>query len=177
MSLTVGTGEMNARQVIEALRTYDRQLFNATRREIRRSAKIIQQDANAALPKSSEEWMRGWKSTAPKKPRKGERGWPAYKGRSAQIRADVGVTTRLDRGRVYRWDLLRIVTKSATVAIIEFAKNGHSAQGEQFVANLAWLGQPGRIIWRSVERHKLDLQRDIMAAVKDVEQYLNGKLQ
>lgn len=168
MSLYTYAEVENAKALLELLRKYEPDLRRRTQLRIRRAAGIILRSARNQMP--AEPPMSGWRTVPAKKGRtRGGVGWPAWESPRKGISARTATRARI-RGYGSRWDLLKIVNRNAIGVIYEFAEQGHSATGRQFVQNLnARGGKPGRAIWRSVDLHKDAVAADLRQALADAE--------
>lgn len=176
MTVETTVGDIDIRTVMAALKGYDKQLQRNTVRTIRRSAAIIVRDARAGTP--TEPPMSGWRTVPATNGRtRGGRGWPAWVNVRQNIRSRFGRQTRIRETGQYRWDLVRIVQTSPSGQVYEFARNGQTRAGQQFVDNLNRDRNAPRAIWPAVDKHRADVERDVMRAVEDAAAAMNRKLQ
>lgn len=165
MSLNVTTGDVDIRQVMTALKGYDKRLQKQTRAKIARSARIIVNAARANTP--AEPPMSGWRVVAAKKGvTRGGAGWPPWINVRKGISYRIGRQTRIRATNSIRWDLVRVVQRTAPGVIYEFAAQSDTAQGSQFIANLNRRRTPARAMWPAVDQHKDAVTRDMMDAVR-----------
>lgn len=171
MSLYTYAEVENAKALLELLKKYEPELRRRTQLRIRRAAGIILRSARASIP--ADPPMSGWRTVPAVKGRtRGGAGWPAWETPRKGISARTATRKRI-RGYGSRWDLLKIVNRNAIGVIYEFAQQGHSAAGRQFVQNLSDRGgKPGRAIWRSVDLHRDAVAADIRTALADAEREL-----
>lgn len=175
MTLQVSPGDIDVRQVMAALKGYDRELQKQTLRTIRRSARTIVKTAQANTPVDPP--MSGWRAVAAADGRtRGGRGWPAWVNSRTGFSTRVGRQTRIRATNEIRWDLVKIIATRPTAAIYEFAANGQTAAGQQFVANLNRRRRAPRAIWPAVDQHRDAVERDMMDAVKAAADIINRKI-
>ena len=175
MTLETKVGDIDTRQVLAALKGYDKTLQKETLRTIRRSARVIVKAAQANTP--AEPPMSGWRTVPAANGRtRGGRGWPAWVNTRTGFSTRIGRRTRIRATNEIRWDLVRIVATRPTAAIFEFAKEGQTAQGRQFVANLNRYRTPSRAVWPAVDQHRDAVENDMMEAVRRAADIMNRKV-
>jgi len=174
MTLTTELGPVETRDLLKALSQFDKELAKTTRKRIRRSARIITNEAKRAIP--SQPPMSGWRMEPPKNGiTRGGMGWPAWWGSGTKFATRIGKTTRLRAGGS-RWDLVRITAKGAAATIYGYAREGQTTTGQQFVQNLNRAGQAPRAVWPAVDRNIDKVERDIMDAVNDAAAQMNKRI-
>jgi len=174
MTLTTKLGAVETRDLLKALSQFDKELAKTTRKRISRSARVIVADAKKSIPVESP--MSGWRAVPATKGRtRGGAGWPAWTKSRTGFNVKIGKKTRLRSGGS-RWDLVRIIARGAPASIYEFAAQGQTVQGDQFVANLNRSRQAPRAIWPAMDRNIDQVMRDIMDAVNDAAAQMNKRI-
>lgn len=175
MTLEIRTGDIDVRATLAALKGYDKRLQKQTLQTIRRSARVMVRAAQQNTP--TEPPMSGWRPVPAVNGRtRGGRGWPAWVDVRRGINYRVGRRTRIRATNQVRWDLVRIVQRNPAGQIFEFARDGQTASGEQFVTNLNRRRQPSRAVWPAVDQHHEQVTRDMMDAVKNAADEMNRLL-
>jgi hypothetical protein len=170
--LGMGVNVADAKAILVALRQFEPDLRKQTQKKIRRAGVIIAKDARRRIPKQPP--MTGWRTVPAKKGRtRGGAGWPAWVSPTARISVKTAQNTRTRAGR--RWDLIKIVNRNAVGSIYEFAANGQSSTGDQFVRNLDRYGRPGRAIWTAVDANMDAVEADVRLALEVAEQALRRR--
>lgn len=172
MTLETKVGDIDIRGVLTALKGYDKTLQKQTLQTIRRSARTIVKAAQANTPVDPP--MSGWRATPAVNGRtRGGAGWPAWVDVRRGVSYRVGRRTRIRSTNTIRWDLVRVVQRTAPGVIYEFAAKSSSPAGQQFVANLNRNRPASRAIWPAVDQHREDVQRDMMDAVRRAADIMN----
>ena len=162
-------------ETMRVLKQLDPELRKQTLKEIRRplNAAIGQMRGMYAQPP-----MSGWRTVAAVNGRtRGGAGWPAWTGMERGLKAQVGKSRRQVKRQ--EWDIASIVQRNAAAEIYEFAERVRSTgwpQAQQFVANLQRHGKPARVVWRVLEKQQPDIERAVLAAVRNAEAVVNQKL-
>lgn len=142
---------------------------------------------NAASRVQEQPPMRGWRTTAPVKPRNGRGGWipwdPSRVKAGMIYKAGVRDTSG---GKKYSFGY-RVVNASPQGAIVEIAgkrsggqqgKSNNPNAGAQFIRNLNVYGAPGRFIWKAYDQLKDDIitgtQRETNRIATEYEARING---
>lgn len=174
MSAGVQLGDIDTRSLLKELGQFDKQLVKETRRKIVKSARVIVRDARKAIP--AQPPMSGWRTVPATNGRtRGGAGWPEWTASRSGFSVRVGKKTRLSR-TTSRWDLVRVVAKGATASIYEFAAQGQTPSGAQFVANLNRYHRAPRAVWPAVDSNRDAVERDILDAVTAAAATINKRI-
>lgn len=175
MTLETKVGDVDVRQVLSALKGYDKTLQKQTLGTIRRSARTIVRAAQGNTPVDPP--MSGWRPVPATVGRtRGGRGWPAWVDVRKGVSFRIGRMTRIRSVGQYRWDLVKIVQRNPAGQIYEFANQSGTPAGQQFVANLNRDRQPSRAVWPAVDQHRDVVERDMMEAVRRAADIMNRDL-
>lgn len=175
MTLETTVGDVDVRQVLTALKGYDKRLQQQTLKTIRRSARTIVRAAQANTP--TDPPMSGWRTVpATNGVTRGGRGWPAWVEVRRGVNYRIGRRTRIRATNQIRWDLVRIVQRNAAGQIYEFADQSDTVRGQQFVANLNRGRRPSRAVWPAVDQHLPQVESDMMDAVRLAADIMNRDL-
>jgi hypothetical protein len=171
-TVKVGMEIHGLKPVLRTLMYIDRDLYNATTKEIKMVAQPLVAKVKGDFPPVV---LSGFMKTAATSDRKGGP-FPSYKiGKVRQgVSAKVGGRRNTYNGS---WPILRISQRNAGAMIFDMAQN-QQTPGKTFVANLKkeGYGDASRVMWKSVKRNIGMVQKNVENAVAKVERSIEGQL-
>jgi hypothetical protein len=161
------------KETLKALDQFDKQAVKEFNKVINRELKLAKDEAQGFV--KSESPLSGWSTQPARNPRsRGGAGWPAWD----QSIIKAGITASKAEGRArkdYTTSAGSLKNRSAAGVIFELAgKKNKSAGKNRFISNLESKdGDASRLIWRSVDKNKDRIIKNVFAAFEGVK----GKLQ
>jgi hypothetical protein len=171
-TVKVGMEIHGLKPVLTTLMYIDRDLYNATTKEIKMVAQPLVAKVKGDFPAVV---LSGFMKTAATSERKGGP-FPSYKiGKVRQgVSAKVGGRRNTYTGA---WPILRISQRNAGAMVFDMAQK-QQTPGKTFVANLKkeGYGDASRVMWKSVRRNMGMVQKNVENAVAKVERSIEGQL-
>lgn len=171
-TVTVGMEVHGLKPVLRTLMYIDRDLYDATTKEIKTVASPLVAKVKGDFPAVV---LSGFMKTAATSERKGGP-FPSYKiGKVRQgVSAKVGGRKNTYTGA---WPILRISQRNAGAMIFDMAQH-QQTPGKTFVANLKaeGYGNASRVMWKSVKRNMGMVRSNVESAVARVEKRIEAQL-
>ena len=170
-------------ETVAGLKAFDEASLKKFNKVINDSLRELKVEAQAEVPNNPP--MSGWKTEPANKPHKSTRGgagWPAWS--TAEIKA--GIVTSRAQGKARRGDYTTsagaLINKSAAGAIFDIANRikgeETTPQGENFRKVLEdRFGSASRIVYRVVDKHKIEIQLKFKQALEEAKVDLQKALQ
>jgi hypothetical protein len=161
------------KETLKALESFDKQAVKEFTKVINSELSVAKKDAQGFVAGAPP--LSGWNTQPPKKPRsRGGAGWPAWD--QSVIRQ--GISTSKAEGKVrrdYTTSAGSIKNKSAAGVIYELA--GRTNKSGKFISNLEKREtQASRLIWKSVDKNKDRIIKNVFSAFQDVKSKLQKNL-
>jgi hypothetical protein len=161
------------KETLKALESFDKQAVKEFTKVINSELSVAKKDAQGFVAGAPP--LSGWNTQPPKKPRsRGGAGWPAWD--QSVIRQ--GISTSKAEGKVrrdYTTSAGSIKNKSAAGVIYELA--GRTNKSGKFISNLEKREtQASRLIWKSVDKNKDRIIKNVFSAFEDVKLKLQKNL-
>lgn len=169
--MQVGIQVHGLKPVLETLRYVDRDLYNATTKEIRKVSQPLVQKVKGDFPSSV---LSGFMTPAKNSQRRGG-AFPHYEAKKARQGVGVRIGGRKNQ-LTNSWPILRVQQKNAGAMIFDMAGSAH--RGSVFVKNLEkeGYGKASRVMWKSVRANMNLVEKNIRDAVTQVEKAIGAKL-
>lgn len=161
------------KETLNALESFDKQAVKEFTKVINSELAIAKKDAQGFVAGAPP--LSGWNTQPPKKPRtRGGAGWPSWD--QSVIRQ--GISTSKAEGKVrrdYTTSAGSIRNKSASGVIYELA--GRTNRSGRFISNLEKKEpKASRLIWKSVDKNKDRIIKNVYSAFEDVKSKLQKNL-
>jgi hypothetical protein len=161
------------KETLKALESFDKQAVKEFTKVINSELSVAKKDAQGFVAGAPP--LSGWNTQPPKKPRtRGGAGWPSWD--QSVIRQ--GISTSKAEGKVrrdYTTSAGSIKNKSAAGVIYELA--GRTNRSGRFISNLEKREtQASRLIWKSVDKNKDRIIKNVFSAFQDVKSKLQKNL-
>ena len=161
------------KETLKALESFDKQAVRDFTKVINNQLSTAKKDAQALV--SSEPPLSGWVTTPPANPRsRGGAGWPAWD--QSVIKSGISVT-KAERKvrRDYTTSAGALKNKSAAGVVYELA--GRTNKTGRFIKNLEGaVGGASRLIWKSVDKNKDRIERNVSDALEKAKSTLQKNL-
>jgi len=162
------------KETLKALESFDKQAVKEFTKVINSELKIAKKDAQGFVAGAPP--LSGWNTQPPKKPRsRGGAGWPAWD--QSVIRQ--GISASKAEGKVrkdYTTSAGSLKNKSAAGVIFELA--GRTNRSGNFISNLEKKEtQASRLVWKSVDKNKDRIIKNVFNAFQDVKSKLQKNLE
>lgn len=162
------------KETLKSLESFDKQAVKEFTKVINSELKIAKKDAQGFV--AGDPPLSGWNTQPPKKPRsRGGAGWPAWD--QSVIRQ--GISTSKAEGKVrkdYTTSAGALRNKSAAGVIFELA--GRTNRSGNFISNLEKKEtQASRLVWKSVDKNKDRIVKNVFNAFQDVKSKLQKNLE
>jgi len=161
------------KETLKALESFDKQAVKEFTKVINSELSIAKKDAQGFVAGAPP--LSGWNTQPPKKPRtRGGAGWPAWD--QSVIKSGISVTKAEGKVRKdYTTSSGALKNKSAAGAIYELA--GRKNRSGNFISNLEKEdSQASRLIWKSVDKNKDRIIKNVFSAFQDVKSKLQKNL-
>jgi len=161
------------KETLKALESFDKQAVKEFTKVINSELSIAKKDAQGFVAGAPP--LSGWNTQPPKKPRtRGGAGWPAWD--QSVIKSGISVTKAEGKVRKdYTTSSGALKNKSAAGAIYELA--GRKNRSGNFISNLEKEdSQASRLIWKSVDKNKDRIIKNVFNAFEDVKSKLQKNL-
>lgn len=161
------------KETLKALESFDKQAVKEFTKVINSELSVAKKDAQGFVAGAPP--LSGWNTQPPKKPRtRGGAGWPAWD--QSIIRQ--GISSTKAEGKVrkdYTTSSGALKNKSAAGVIYELA--GRTNRSGRFISNLEKeSSQASRLIWKSVDKNKDRIIKNVFNAFEDVKLKLQKNL-
>ena len=161
------------KETLKALGSFDKQAVKEFTKVINSELSVAKKDAQGFVAGAPP--LSGWNTQPPKKPRtRGGAGWPAWD--QSVIRQ--GISSTKAEGKVrkdYTTSAGALKNKSAAGVIYELA--GRTNRSGRFISNLEKReSQASRLIWKSVDKNKDRIIKNVFSAFGDVKSKLQKNL-
>ena len=162
------------KETLKALESFDKQAVKEFTKVINSELSVAKKDAQGFVAGAPP--LSGWNTQPPKKPRtRGGAGWPAWD--QSVIRQ--GISSTKAEGKVrkdYTTSAGALKNKSAAGVIYELA--GRTNRSGRFISNLEKReSQASRLIWKSVDKNKDRIVKNVFDAFEDVQRKLQQNLE
>ena len=166
---------IGVKDTLKALETFDKQAVKEFTKVINSELAGAKKDAQGFV--AGDPPLSGWSTQPPKKPRsRGGAGWPAWD--QSVIRA--GISSTKAEGKVrrdYTTSAGALKNRSAAGVIYELAGRTNRGIGT-FITNLEKREpQASRLIWKSVDKNKDKIIKNVFNAFEDVQRKLQQNLE
>jgi hypothetical protein len=161
------------KETLKALESFDKQAVKEFTKVINSELSIAKKDAQGFVAGAPP--LSGWNTQPPKKPRsRGGAGWPAWD--QSVIRQGISVTKAEGKVRKdYTTSSGALKNRSAAGVIYELA--GRKNRSGRFISNLEKEdSQASRLIWKSVDKNKDRIIKNVFNAFEDVKSKLQKNL-
>jgi hypothetical protein len=161
------------KETLKALESFDKQAVKEFTKVINSELSVAKKDAQGFVAGAPP--LSGWNTQPPKKPRsRGGAGWPAWD--QSVIRQGISVSKAEGKvRRDYTTSAGSIKNKSAAGVIYELA--GRTNRSGRFISNLEKREtQASRLIWKSVDKNKDRIIKNVFNAFEDVKSKLQKNL-
>jgi hypothetical protein len=161
------------KETLKALESFDKQAVKEFTKVINSELSVAKKDAQGFVAGAPP--LSGWNTQPPKKPRtRGGAGWPAWD--QSVIRQ--GISSTKAEGKVrkdYTTSAGALKNKSAAGVIYELA--GRTNRSGRFISNLEKReSQASRLIWKSVDKNKDRIEKNIFEALEKAKATLRVNL-
>ena len=161
------------KETLKALESFDKQAVKEFTKVINSELSVAKKDAQGFVAGAPP--LSGWNTQPPKKPRtRGGAGWPAWD----QSVIKQGISSTKAEGKVrkdYTTSAGALKNKSAAGVIYELA--GRTNRSGRFISNLEKReSQASRLIWKSVDKNKDRIIKNVFSAFGDVKSKLQKNL-
>jgi hypothetical protein len=166
---------IGVKDTLKALESFDKQAVKEFTKVINSELKNAKQDAQGFV--AGDPPLSGWNTQPPKKPRsRGGAGWPAWD--QSVIKAGISATKAEGKvRRDYTTSAGALKNRSAAGVIYELAGRTNRGTGT-FISNLEKKeSQASRLIWKSVDKNKDRIVKNVFDAFKDVQRKLQQNLE
>jgi len=162
------------KETLKALESFDKQAVKEFTKVINSELNNAKKDAQGFVAGAPP--LSGWNTQPPKKPRsRGGAGWPAWD--QSVIRQ--GISASKAEGKVrkdYTTSAGSLKNKSAAGVIFELA--GRTNRSGNFISNLEKKEtQASRLVWKSVDKNKDRIIKNVFNAFQDVKSKLQKNLE
>jgi hypothetical protein len=166
---------VGVKDTLKALESFDKQAVKEFTKVINSELKNAKQDAQGFV--AGDPPLSGWSTQPPKKPRsRGGAGWPAWD----QSVIKVGISATKAEGKVrrdYTTSAGALKNRSAAGVIYELAGRTNRGTGT-FISNLEKKEpKASRLIWKSVDKNKDRIFKNVFDAFEDVQRKLQQNLE
>ena len=161
------------KETLKALEQFDKDAVKSFNKVINSELSSAKKDAQGFV--KSEPPLSGWNTQPARRPRtRGGAGWPAWD--QSVIRA--GISTSKAQGKVrgdYTTSAGALKNRSAAGVIYELA--GRENKKGNFIKNLEGkVGNASRLIWKSVDKNKERIEKNVAKALEDAKSKLQKNL-
>jgi hypothetical protein len=166
---------IGVKDTLKALESFDKQAVKEFTKVINSELKNAKKDAQGFV--AGDPPLSGWNTQPPKKPRsRGGAGWPAWD--QSVIKAGISATKAEGKvRRDYTTSAGALKNRSAAGVIYELAGRTNRGTGT-FISNLEKKeSQASRLIWKSVDKNKDRIVKNVFDAFKDVQRKLQQNLE
>lgn len=175
---------VGVQETIANLKAFDKDAVKRFNKVINSELGEAEREARGMVTEIGETPMSGWRKTDAARPRqssRGGRGWPAWN--AGEIQAGIRKTRAQGRTRGnYTTSAGALINKSAAGAIFEVAGRKTKAteartNSMQFIRTLGnRFGKASRLIWRSVDKNKPEIERNVERALEEAKVTLQRHL-
>jgi hypothetical protein len=163
------------KETLKALESFDKQAVKEFTKVINSELKIAKQDAQGFV--SGEPPLSGWNTVPAVKPRtRGGAGWPAWD--QSIIKAGISSTKaegKVNKSKGYTTSAGALKNRSAAGVIYELS--GRTNKTGKFIKNLEGaVGDASRLIWKSVDKNKDRIERNVSDALEKAKSTLQKNL-
>lgn len=163
------------KETLKALESFDKQAVNEFTKVINSELRIAKQDAQGFV--DGEPPLSGWNTVPAVKPRsRGGAGWPAWD--QSVIKTGISSTKaegKVNKSKGYTTSAGALKNRSAAGVIYELA--GRTNKGGRFIKNLEGaVGGASRLIWKSVDKNKDRIERNVSDALEKAKSTLQKNL-
>jgi len=163
------------KETLKALESFDKQAVKEFTKVINSELRIAKQDAQGFV--SGEPPLSGWNTVPAVKPRtRGGAGWPAWD--QSVIKAGISSTKaegKVNKSKGYTTSAGALKNRSAAGVIYELA--GRTNKTGRFIKNLEGaVGGASRLIWKSVDKNKDRIERNVSDALEKAKSTLQKNL-
>jgi hypothetical protein len=161
------------KETLKALESFDKQAVKEFTKVINSELSVAKKDAQGFVAGAPP--LSGWNTQPPKKPRtRGGAGWPAWD--QSVIKQGISVTKAEGKVRKdYTTSSGALKNRSAAGVIYELA--GRKNRSGRFISNLEKEdSQASRLIWKSVDKNKDRIIKNVFNAFEDVKSKLQKNL-
>jgi hypothetical protein len=163
------------KETLKALESFDKQAVNEFTKVINSELKIAKQDAQGFV--TGEPPLSGWNTSPAVKPRsRGGAGWPAWD--QSVIKTGISSTKaegKVNKSKGYTTSAGALKNRSAAGVIYELA--GRTNKTGRFIKNLEGaVGGASRLIWKSVDKNKDRIERNVSDALEKAKSTLQKNL-
>jgi len=161
------------KETLSALKQFDKDAVKEFTRTVNSELAIAKKDAQGFVKSTPP--LSGWNTQPARNPRtRGGAGWPAWD--QSVIKAGISVSKAERRVRAdYTTSAGGLFNKSAAGAIYELA--GRRNRTGRFISNLdKQTGDASRVIWRSVDKNRDRIQKNIFEALEKAKDTLRRNL-
>ena len=163
------------KETLKALESFDKQAVKEFTKVINSELRIAKQDARGFV--AGEPPLSGWNTSPAVKPRsRGGAGWPAWD--QSVIKAGISSTKaegKVNKSKGYTTSAGALKNRSAAGVIYELA--GRTNKTGRFIKNLEGaVGGASRLIWKSVDKNKDRIERNVSDALEKAKSTLQKNL-
>jgi hypothetical protein len=163
------------KETLKALESFDKQAVKEFTKVINSELKIAKQDAQGFV--AGEPPLSGWNTSPAVKPRsRGGAGWPAWD--QSVIKTGISSTKaegKVNKSKGYTTSAGALKNRSAAGVIYELA--GRTNKTGRFIKNLEGaVGGASRLIWKSVDKNKDRIERNVSDALEKAKSTLQKNL-
>jgi hypothetical protein len=165
------------KQTVQALEKFDKDAVKAFNKLVNSELNNAKKEAQGFV--KSEPPLSGWNTQPARKPRsRGGAGWPAWD--QSIIKAGISVSKAERKVRKdYTTSAGALVNRSAAGVIYELAGRSNTTSGKNgFIRSLEGdSGNASRVVWKSVDKNRVEIERKVSAALDDLKLRLQKNLE
>lgn len=165
------------KDTVKALEKFDKDAVKAFNKLVNSELNGAKKEAQGFV--KTEPPLSGWNTQPARKPRsRGGVGWPAWD--QSVIKAGISVSKAERKVRKdYTTSAGALINRSAAGVIYELAGRSNSSSGKNgFISSLEGdSGKASRVVWKSVDKNRVAIERKVSAALDDLKLKLQKNLQ
>ena len=165
------------KDTLKALEKFDKDAVKAFNKLVNSELNGAKKEAQGFV--KSEPPLSGWNTQPARKPRsRGGVGWPAWD--QSVIKAGISVSKAERKVRKdYTTSAGALINRSAAGVIFELAGRSNTTSGKNgFISSLESKdGNASRLVWKSVDKNRVAIERKVAAALDDLKLKLQKNLQ
>jgi hypothetical protein len=165
------------KQTVQALEKFDKDAVKAFNKLVNSELSGAKKEAQGFVKSAPP--LSGWNTQPARKPRsRGGAGWPAWD--QSVIKAGISVSKAERKVRKdYTTSAGALVNRSAAGVIYELAGRSNKSSGKNgFISSLEDdSGNASRVIWKSVDKNRVAIERRVASALDDLKTILQKNLE
>ena len=165
------------KETLKALENFDKNAVKAFNKLVNSELSGAKKEAQGFVKSAPP--LSGWNTQPARKPRsRGGAGWPAWD--QSVIKAGISVSKAEKKVRKdYTTSAGALINRSAAGVIYELAGRSNKSSGKNgFISSLEdESGNASRVIWKSVDKNRVAIERKVAAALDDLKLILQKNLQ